>query len=66
MKMYSGLTTLEKANLAQQRKIAAIEDQLVADKKWSLTGEVVATGRPKDSLLEEFLEFQSAGKVLFN
>lgn len=50
---------------ARAKKIAAIEKQLISEKPWHLSGEVTAAKRPVDSLLEEFVEFQAATKVIF-
>lgn len=42
-----------------QKKIENMESQLLDDKPWQMKGEVKAVNRPQNSLLEEFLEFDS-------
>eukprot|EP00769_Ergobibamus_cyprinoides_P000262 gnl/Ergobibamus_cyprinoides/1255.p1 GENE.gnl/Ergobibamus_cyprinoides/1255~~gnl/Ergobibamus_cyprinoides/1255.p1 ORF type:complete len:475 (-),score=156.99 gnl/Ergobibamus_cyprinoides/1255:109-1533(-) len=45
----------------QAERVAAIEDELVGDKRWQMTGEVTAAQRPANSLLREAraLEFEA-------
>ncbi|KAH7832546.1 putative U3 small nucleolar ribonucleoprotein MPP10 [Monocercomonoides exilis] len=57
------LSSFELAKQARAKKIAAVEEQLVAEKQWHLTGEVIAPKRPKDSLLEEITEFETATRM---
>jgi U3 small nucleolar RNA-associated protein MPP10 len=45
-----------------KEQIGALEDQLVAEKPWTLRGEVNAKNRPKNSLLEVNLDFEQATK----
>ena len=47
------LSSYEKQQLALQREIEKLEAELVADKKWTLKGEVTSNDRPKESLLEQ-------------
>ena len=47
------LSSFEKQQRALQQEIAKLEAELVADKKWTLKGEVTSNERPKESLLEE-------------
>ncbi|CAK9440396.1 uncharacterized protein LODBEIA_P44960 [Lodderomyces beijingensis] len=47
------LSSFEKQQRALQQEIAKLESELVADKKWTLKGEVTSNERPKESLLEE-------------
>lgn len=49
-------TPLQKLRDSQNEKIAAIEEGNIRPKPWSLRGEVSASARPKDSLLETSLE----------
>ncbi|KAI5953840.1 MPP10 [Candida margitis] len=47
------MSSYEKQQLALQREIEKLEAELVADKKWTLKGEITSNERPKESLLEE-------------
>lgn len=47
------LSSYEKQQLALQREVEKLEAELVADKKWTLKGEITSNERPKESLLEE-------------
>lgn len=42
-----------------QRRIEELENDLLEPKSWQLKGEIDSTSRPKNSLLEEILEFDS-------
>lgn len=50
------------AKLAEE--IRKMESELVAKRAWTLSGEASATNRPKNSLLEEDLDFEHAGKPI--
>lgn len=56
------LSSHEAAQLALRAEIQRLEAANVAPKNWSLTGETVAPRRPLNSLLEEDLDFERAGK----
>jgi len=56
------LSSHEAAQLALREEIRRLEAANVAPKNWSLTGETVAPRRPMNSLLEEDLDFERAGK----
>lgn len=56
------LSSYEKQQLALQREIEKLEAELVADKKWTLKGEVTSNDRPKESLLEQL----DASELLFD
>ncbi len=45
------------------KKIEQIEDEMMNPKEWQLTGEARAAERPKDSLLEVHLDFNTATKL---
>ena len=44
-------------------KIAKIEDEMMGNKKWQMKGEVRAKQRDKNSLLEEYVDFDVASKL---
>ena len=50
-------------DLAEKRKIAAIEEQLIAEKPWQLQGEISAHSRPLNSLLFEDVKFEQRVKA---
>ncbi|XP_028417309.1 U3 small nucleolar ribonucleoprotein protein MPP10-like [Dendronephthya gigantea] len=50
-------STLEKQQERVKKQITALEDSNVAAKSWQLTGEISASARPSNSLLEEVLQF---------
>ncbi len=43
---------------ARRMEMDEIEDEMVAEKPWALKGEVKASQRPQNSLLEHYLDFQ--------
>ncbi|RLV93633.1 U3 small nucleolar RNA-associated protein MPP10 [Spathaspora sp. JA1] len=47
------LSSFEKQQRGIQAEIAKLEAELIADKKWTMKGEINSNQRPKDSLLEE-------------
>lgn len=56
------LSTHERRQLALRAEIRRLEAQNVGPKDWSLGGETLAPARPVNSLLEEDLDFERAGK----
>ncbi|KAJ2735084.1 U3 snoRNP protein [Coemansia sp. BCRC 34962] len=52
----------EKRQEKLQGLITKLEDEAVDKKHWTMTGEVTSAARPKDSLLEEDLEFEHVQK----
>ncbi|CAX43284.1 U3 small nucleolar ribonucleoprotein protein, putative [Candida dubliniensis CD36] len=47
------LSSFEKQQKSIQAEIAKLEAELVADKKWTMKGEITSNERPQESLLEE-------------
>ena len=45
------------------KKIAKLEDENVGEKDWSMMGEVSKFDRPENSLLDAYVEFQTANKA---
>eukprot|EP00727_Mastigamoeba_balamuthi_P014416 m51a1_g96 putative U3 small nucleolar ribonucleoprotein protein (640) ;mRNA; f:298831-301069 len=55
--------TKHEQHLKEMRKrVDKLEDELVADKHWTLKGEVSRRDRPENSLLEAVVEFDTAAK----
>ncbi|OQV16030.1 U3 small nucleolar ribonucleoprotein MPP10 [Hypsibius exemplaris] len=50
-------STFEKRQEKLKDRIKEMEEEAVSEKPWQLGGEVSATKRPENSLLEEFLQF---------
>ncbi|XP_034948409.1 U3 small nucleolar ribonucleoprotein protein MPP10 [Chelonus insularis] len=50
-------STLENRQERLKKRIEELENEAISDKPWQLKGEVSATGRPQNSLLEEYVEF---------
>lgn len=64
---YNSGDDIEKSefDLRQQRlkkRIEELEENALADKPWQLKGEITSSTRPKNSLLEEVLEFDSVAR----
>lgn len=49
---------------ALSEQISALEAENVAEREWTMRGEINARARPQNSLLEEDLEFDQAAKVV--
>ncbi|KAL3235151.1 U3 small nucleolar RNA-associated protein MPP10 [Nakaseomyces bracarensis] len=58
----STLSTYQKKQQEIQKQIEQLEKEAVAEKKWTLKGEVRAKDRPEDTLLAEDLEFDRTAK----
>ncbi|CAI4567848.1 BBL_G0029500.mRNA.1.CDS.1 [Saccharomyces cerevisiae] len=56
------LSSFEKQQIEIRKQIEQLENEAVAEKKWSLKGEVKAKDRPEDALLTEELEFDRTAK----
>ncbi len=57
------LSTFEKQQQAMSALIQDLEEEIVAEKSWTMTGETGAKQRPKNSLLEEDLDVDFAKKL---
>lgn len=53
----------EFANPEMAAKIDKIEDEMMDEKKWQLKGEVAVKDRNYNSLLEEYVDFDTATKM---
>jgi len=51
------------ANVEMNEKINKIEDEMMDTKKWQMKGEVQCKDRQYNSLLEEFVDFDTATKL---
>ncbi|AJR71486.1 BMC_2a_G0030580.mRNA.1.CDS.1 [Saccharomyces cerevisiae] len=56
------LSSFEKQQIEIRKQIEQLENEAVAEKKWSLKGEAKAKDRPEDALLTEELEFDRTAK----
>ncbi|NWR75604.1 MPP10 protein, partial [Centropus unirufus] len=56
-------SSFEKRQEKMSKKIKNLEEQLLEEKPWQLTGEVTAQKRPENSLLEEMLLFDHAVRM---
>lgn len=56
------LSTHERRQAALAAQIRTLEAESIAKRKWTLSGEASAAVRPLNSLLEEDLDFERAGK----
>lgn len=60
------LSSFEKQQQQLQAEIAELEAELLADKKWTMKGEIASKDRPQDSLLDDeesnVLEFERTAK----
>ncbi|CAE1252641.1 MPP10 [Acanthosepion pharaonis] len=56
-------STFELRQERLQKKISQLEKANVADKSWQLSGEIGASARPENSLLEEHVQFDSTLKL---
>ena len=51
------------ANPEMLEKIEKIEKEMMDEKKWQMKGEIQCAERTKDSLLQEYLDFDTASKM---
>ncbi|QPG73955.1 hypothetical protein FOA43_001270 [Brettanomyces nanus] len=61
-KSADNLSSFEKQQVKIQEEIVSLEEEAVAEKKWTMKGEVNARQRDKDTLLDEDLEFERTAK----
>jgi len=52
------MSKFEKQQTAMSKKIEALEEEALGEKEWQMQGEMVASNRPVNSLLEEVLSFE--------
>ncbi|KAK6465108.1 U3 small nucleolar ribonucleoprotein complex, subunit Mpp10 [Scheffersomyces coipomensis] len=52
-KSSENLSSYQKQQQKLQEEIAKLEAELIADKKWTMKGEIAAKDRPQDSLIDE-------------
>lgn len=57
------ISTFEKQQERLKKSIAELEEENLSEKPWMLRGEVTAQSRPMNSLLEQDLDFEHAGKA---
>lgn len=62
VQLTENLSTFEKQQLALQKEIAQLEKESIAEKKWTMKGEVNAKQRGAESALVEDLEFDRNAK----
>ncbi|CAH0391136.1 unnamed protein product [Bemisia tabaci] len=55
-------STFEKRQERLRRRIEKLEEDALAEKPWQMKGEISSKGRPKNSLLEEVLEYQDTSR----
>ena len=56
------LSSLEARQERLQKRIKELEGEAVAEKPWQMKGETSASSRPPNSLLEEYVEFDSVSR----
>uniref|UniRef100_A0A8C5M686 U3 small nucleolar ribonucleoprotein protein MPP10 n=1 Tax=Leptobrachium leishanense TaxID=445787 RepID=A0A8C5M686_9ANUR len=56
-------SSFEKREEKMAEKIKSMQDQMLGEKSWQLTGEVTAQKRPENSLLSESLQFDHAVRM---
>ncbi|GAB5353050.1 hypothetical protein AAMO2058_000005200 [Amorphochlora amoebiformis] len=60
---FGELSRYEREKLMMQKSIKDIEGKIVQPREWVMSGEVAATHRPENSLLEKDLDFQMAQRL---
>lgn len=56
------LSSFQRQQLQIQKEINKLEQESIAEKKWTMKGEAKAKDRPNDALLEEDLDFERTAK----
>lgn len=54
------LSEFQKQDAKAKEKVRKLEEEFLKEKPWQLKGEIRASERPQDSLLEEYVDFESA------
>ncbi|KAL0278481.1 UNVERIFIED_CONTAM: hypothetical protein PYX00_000295 [Menopon gallinae] len=57
-----GISSFEARQERLKSRIKALEEEALKEKPWQLKGEVTGTHRPQNSLLEEYVEFDTAAR----
>lgn len=58
------MSEFQKKDAQTQQKAKELEEEYLKEKPWQLKGEVAAGDRPQDSLLEEYVDFESGARPL--
>ncbi|KAG8346375.1 putative Mpp10 protein [Trypanosoma vivax] len=58
------LTQLQRERLRERRLVERLEQERLYSTQWAMTGEVGASSRPRDALLDEPLDFEHAMKAV--
>lgn len=58
------MSEFQKKDAQTQQKAKELEEEYLKEKPWQLKGEVTAGDRPQDSLLEEYVDFESGARPL--
>ena len=58
------MSEFQKKDAQTQQKAKELEEEYLKEKPWQLKGEVRAGDRPQDSLLEEYVDFESGARPL--
>jgi U3 small nucleolar RNA-associated protein MPP10 len=56
-------SNFEQANDKMRKNISKIEQEMMSERPWQLKGEVNAVNRPQNSLLEEYVDFESGARA---
>ena len=56
------MSEFQKQDAQTQQKVKELEEDYLKEKAWQLKGEVTAHNRPQDSLLEQYVDFESGAR----